>query len=122
MRAAFAAVNVNFWITPDDANLDPESGGLVVWDKEAPADWDFDEFNRDPGRIREFLRTSGAKPVKIPHRQNRVVIFNSDLFHKTDEYRFRSGYLNRRINVTFLYGYRQAQDDPMRGVTSARPT
>jgi Tfp pilus assembly protein PilF len=121
-HADFAAVNVNFWITPDDANLDPQSGGLVVWDKEAPADWDFEEFNRDPGRIREFLRTSGATPVAIPHRQNRVVIFNSDLFHKTDEYHFRPGYLNRRINVTFLYGYRQARDDPMLGAVRARPT
>ena len=28
VHADFAAVNVNFWITPDDANLDPETGGL----------------------------------------------------------------------------------------------
>jgi len=111
-HADFAAVNVNFWLTPDEANLDPGSGGLVVWDKEAPADWDFDEYNLNPDRIRQFLRAAGAKPVTIPHRQNRVVIFNSDLFHKTDSYRFRPGYLNRRINVTFLYGYRQARDDP----------
>ncbi len=33
IHADQAAVNVNFWITPDDANLDPESGGLVVWDR-----------------------------------------------------------------------------------------
>ena len=36
MHADAAAVNVNFWLTPDDANLDPDGGGLVVWDKEAP--------------------------------------------------------------------------------------
>ena len=47
MHADFAAVNVNFWITPDDANLSPESGGLTVWDKEAPLDWDFERFNND---------------------------------------------------------------------------
>ena len=29
-HADFAAVNVNLWITPDDANLDPSSGGLVT--------------------------------------------------------------------------------------------
>jgi hypothetical protein len=32
----FAAVNVNFWITPDDANLDEKSRGLVVYDVDAP--------------------------------------------------------------------------------------
>ena len=41
IHADAAAVNVNFWITPDDANLNPGSGGLVVWDKEAPKKWDF---------------------------------------------------------------------------------
>ena len=37
-HADFAAVNTNFWITPDEANEDPDSGGLVVWDKPAPMD------------------------------------------------------------------------------------
>src|SRR4051794_26973571 len=27
VHADFAAVNVNFWITPDDANLEPGTGG-----------------------------------------------------------------------------------------------
>jgi hypothetical protein len=34
------------------------------------------------------------------------VLFNSDLFHKTDSYRFKPGYENRRVNVTILYGDR----------------
>ncbi len=45
-HADFAAVNINFWITADDANLDPESGGLVIWDKPAPLDWGFAQYNR----------------------------------------------------------------------------
>ncbi len=112
MHADFAAVNVNFWITPDDANLDPESGGLVLWDKEAPAHWGVDEYNTyDPAqqrRIREYLEDTGARKVVVPHRQNRCVVFNSDLFHRTDDIRFRDGYENRRINITMLYGKREA--------------
>ncbi len=107
-HADFAAVNVNFWLTPDEANLAPESGGLVVWDKEAPMEWDFDDYNSKPGLITEFLEDSGAQPYVVPHRQNRVVLFNSNLFHRTDDYRFKPGYENRRINVTMLYGDRQA--------------
>lgn len=106
MHADFAAINVNFWITPDDANLDPESGGLVVWDKEAPADWDFHTYNNDEDAMGRFIAESGAKAHVVPHRQNRAVVFNSDLIHRTDTIRFREGYENRRINVTFLYGER----------------
>ncbi len=107
VHADFAAVNVNFWITPDSANLDPKSGGLVLWDKEAPVDWDFATYNNDRERIEEFLQSSSAKTTTIPYRENRAVVFNSDLFHKTDEIRFAEGYENRRINVTLLYGVRE---------------
>jgi tetratricopeptide (TPR) repeat protein len=112
MHADFAAVNVNFWITPDEANLDPESGGLVLWDKEAPADWGPDEYNTydaaQQRRIREFLEESGARTTVVPYRQNRCVVFNSDLFHRTDDIHFRDGYEDRRINITMLYGTRGA--------------
>ncbi len=109
MHADFAAVNVNFWITPDDANLDPESGGLVVWDKEAPLDWDFERYNADEARMRAFLRDQQAKAMTVPHRQNRMVMFNSDLFHETGALNFKDGYENRRINITMLYGKRGEQ-------------
>jgi len=101
-----AAVNVNFWITPDDANLDPGSGGLVIHPVEAPADWKFNEINGEVPRIQRFLSESGAAPVNVPYRQNRAVIFNSDLFHATAPLHFKPGYENRRINVTMLFGRR----------------
>jgi tetratricopeptide (TPR) repeat protein len=108
IHADAAAVNVNFWITADDANLDQASGGLVVWNKEAPRDWNFKEYNSSAnrGRIYEWLKQEGADEIKIPYRSNRAVIFNSDLFHESDEISFKEGYTNRRINITLLYGYR----------------
>jgi hypothetical protein len=99
-------VNVNFWITPDEANLDPEGGGLVIWDIAAPLEWDFAKMNNDQQAIRDFMADHGAKPIRVPYRQNRAVIFDSDLFHETDTIRFKDGYLNRRINITMLYGRR----------------
>ncbi|MGE5538049.1 MAG: tetratricopeptide repeat protein [Gemmatimonas sp.] len=106
IHADYAAINVNFWITPDDANLDPASGGLVVWDREAPADWGFRIHELDQKALREFVDDARATAHRVTYRQNRAVIFNSDLVHQTDEIRFRPGYENRRINVTFLYGVR----------------
>ncbi|HEX7967941.1 MAG TPA: hypothetical protein VF502_06955, partial [Stellaceae bacterium] len=110
IHADFAAVNVNFWITPDEANLDPEGGGLVIWDAPAPLDWDYDQYNNynnDASAIRDFLARNGAKSVTGPYRANRAVIFDSDLFHETDKITFSEGYLNRRINITLLYGVRE---------------
>lgn len=110
VHADFAAVNVNFWITPDDANLDPASGGLIIWDKPAPLEWSFAQYNNPNAgdTIRKFLADSGAKAITVPHRANRAVIFDSDLFHQTDAINFKEGYLNRRINITMLYGRREA--------------
>ena len=108
LHADAAAVNVNFWITPDEANLNPEKGGLVVYDKEAPSDWNFAAYNSEQNKpqILEWLNQSGARTIRIPYRANRAVVFNSDLFHETDEITFREDYPSRRINITLLYGYR----------------
>jgi tetratricopeptide (TPR) repeat protein len=108
IHADQAAVNVNFWITPDEANLDPAHGGLVVWDVMAPLDWSADQYNGDVPAARKFLAEVGAKPQTVPYRANRAVIFDSDLFHETDVLAFKPGYLNRRINITMLFGRRIA--------------
>ena len=106
-HADFAAVNVNFWITPDDANLDKESGGLVVYDVQAPLNWDFDSYNGKLAAIGSFLHRKKASSFRIPYKQNRAIIFNSDLFHATEAVHFRPGYENHRVNVTMLYGLRE---------------
>ncbi len=108
LHADFAAVNVNFWITPDEANLNPESGGLVIWDTPAPRDWNFKQYNGGGQAVRDFLIKEGAHSVTVPYRANRAVVFDSDLFHETDKIDFKEGYLNRRINITMLYGKREA--------------
>jgi hypothetical protein len=109
IHADFAAVNVNYWIAPDEANLDPNTGGLIIWDKPAPLSWGYKEFNCSPQSARDYLKQAGAKAVTVPHRGNRAVIFNSNLFHETDKISFKDGYMNKRINITMLYGMR---DEP----------
>jgi hypothetical protein len=106
IHADQAAVNVNFWITPDEANLNPDSGGMVIWDAAAPADWEIERYNGDDDAVRAFLAEANSKAITVPYRANRAVIFDSDLFHETDRIEFAQGYLNRRINVTMLYGRR----------------
>lgn len=107
-------MNFNFWITPDDANLDRENGGLIVYTKAAPLADDLKKWNSVEktkiSAMHEFIETSGADPVNIPYRQNRAVLFNSDLLHETAPFRFKKGYTNRRINLTMLFGDRQPRE------------
>jgi tetratricopeptide (TPR) repeat protein len=104
MHADFASVNVNFWITPDDACTDKTTGGMVIYDVPAPAEWTFEDYNGKSGKMAAFLAAHNAKPQRVPYRENRCVLFDSTLFHTTDEIHFKPGYGNRRVNVTLLYG------------------
>ena len=112
VHADEAAVNVNFWITPDDANVgsdeDGTGGGLRVYLKDAPNEWNFTHFNLDHVKIYEHLHSEDGgsnKEVTVPYKQNRAVVFHSKLFHTTDRFKFRCcGYKDRRINITMLFG------------------
>lgn len=106
-HADFAAVNVNFWIMPSEGNLDPNTGGLVVYEVDAPLEWDFLTYNGHMDLIRAYLRHHQARKVTIPYRANRAIIFNSDLFHGTESVNFGPGYENWRMNITMLYGHRE---------------
>lgn len=67
-------------------------------------------YNDNEPAIRSFLAQSNARSIMIPHRANRAVIFDSDLFHETDLIAFRDGYINRRLNITLLYGRRRSHE------------
>lgn len=98
-----ADFSLNLWITPDFANLDPNTGGLVVWDKTAPSHWSFDDYNSGGDRVRQFLRDQNAEAKIIPYRANRAVLFEGHLFHQTDGFTFAPGFANRRRSLTFLF-------------------
>ena len=104
------AVTFNFWITPNAANLSPGGGGLVVYAKEQPLDWDWERYNRDKygedmkREIEEFL--DDAETITIPYGENRAVLFHSNLYHKSDRVNFKDGFENRRMNITMLFGMR----------------
>ena len=102
LHADAAAVNLNLWIAEDDAS-GATSGGLRIWPGRAPDSWPFESF-QDVDAIRSFLGAS--KPQLVAHRPNRLVLFDSSLFHQTDPGTFRPGYLNRRVSLTMLFGRR----------------
>merc|ERR1711879_542473 len=104
VHADDALVNLNFWIVPDEANMDPSTGGMVVYGKEPPQGFDSIMYNHKGGLEGSYLE--GVPAVHIPYRQNRMVMFKSTQLHATEPHSFRQGYANRRINFTLLFGRR----------------
>ncbi len=96
-------ISLNFWITPDQANLVPGSGGLEMWNVAAPSDWTFNDYNADGYRIRLHLSSIGAQRKSFAYAENRALLFDGMLFHQTASCRFADGFENRRRNITMLF-------------------
>jgi tetratricopeptide (TPR) repeat protein len=104
VHADDAAVSVNFWVTPTEANLNATGGGLVVCRAPPPDNWAIKDYEADRARIVTFLEQKADDSLIVSYRQNRAVIFRSRLFHHSDRPKFASQYENHRTNLTLLYG------------------
>lgn len=104
VHADFAKVNLNFWITPENYNLDTNSGGMKIYSHPAPSNWNPIDYNANVDFIYEYLKTNNSDCITVPYKQNRAVLFNSALFHETDKIDFVDEYEGRRINITYLFG------------------
>lgn len=106
LHADQSYLNLNFWLTPDSANRDPAGGGLLVYDQIAPPQWRVRDYNSNQkqGLIQNLLQANQAQAYRVAYRQNRAILFDPRLFHRTDPLCFEPGYENHRINVTMLFG------------------
>jgi hypothetical protein len=103
-----AAINLNFWVTPDSSmNLKPGFNGLDIWKIYPPQDWEYGRYNSQSPesrkRVDAFLNDNAPSRVSIEYKFNRVVVFDSMFFHQSNPVSSKPGYENRRINYTLLY-------------------
>jgi len=108
LHADQAAVNVNIWLSLEDADIEEPGfgGGLVVYTAKPPEDMGFSAYNTNTDVVVDkILRPTNFANVTVKHKPNRAVIFDSALFHQSDRYRFHRGYTKGRINLTLLYGH-----------------
>ena len=115
-------ISLNFWITPDSANLAPGGGGLEMWNMAAPSDWTFNDYNADGYRIRLHLSQMGAQRKSFPYAENRGLLFNGMLFHQTAGCRFADGFENRRRNITMLFRRNRAAPTAKPALHPGTPT
>ncbi len=103
IHADDAKVNVNFWITDEKSNKNKDSGGMIIWKKTPDLRASFHDFNSIKSISKMNEEVKNADFVKVPYQSNRAVIFNSKLYHATDNIDFLDNYNDRRVNITFLY-------------------
>ena len=114
IHADVAAVNFNFWLSPNEGSLNKDAGGLVVYRVSPPEGTPMSVFNHFPlhENVTKMLAASNFSNFTVPHRTNRAVVFQSDLFHQSGEMHWAPGYSKRRINLTLLFGkmYERCED------------
>lgn len=103
LHADQADWNINFWLADDRWNLDPETGGMTIYDCVAPAEWGFEQYNSRPDLARSLIKSARPSDQHVRHRTNRAVIFPSKLLHATDAVNFADDYEGRRMNMTVLF-------------------
>tara|TARA_Y100001963_G_scaffold159921_1_gene266223 strand:- start:4748 stop:5398 length:651 start_codon:yes stop_codon:yes gene_type:complete len=96
-----ASTNLNIWLADDNSVKDCDKNGLIIYNKEAPKDWSFEDYNKNVPKITNFL--IGASKTSVKHKCNRVMIFESSKFHETNGVSMKEGLRNRRINFTLLF-------------------
>ena len=108
VHADDGAVTVNFWIAPDAGNLDPDSGGVRLWNREAPPEY-FATTTRDERLkiVNRLMDPDEPPSLVVPHRANRAAIFNSNTLHRSDSFRFEDAYASRKISITVMFGRRE---------------
>jgi tetratricopeptide (TPR) repeat protein len=104
IHADNGAASLNLWITPDESNLEPDEGGLVLWNKSVP-DAYFDVSGEEMARMsRAIIAQPDAEPGYVSYACNRAMMFRSNVLHKTHRLKFKNAYQQRRVSITFLYG------------------
>ena len=83
-----AAIAINLWLTPDEYNISPETGGMVIYDLKRTEDMAIHEFNAMPWAGDFLSNHPNVSSVNIPYRNNRAVIFDARLFHESDNVKF----------------------------------
>jgi hypothetical protein len=101
------AVTVDVWMTPDEFNLLPDTGGLVLFDVKRDPHMLIHEFNTVEWAEQYYNKHAKGVSERIDYKCNRAVLFDVSTFHESDTVSFREdGAHTYRINLSLLF------DDP----------
>ena len=97
-------LTVNFYLTPDECNLTPGQGGLLLSKVQRPAEMSLVSYNSAPWSDAYLARADDGTRIRLPYRCNRAVLFDSRTFHSSDTFRFTdTDNASRRVNVGLIF-------------------
>lgn len=99
-----SVINLNIWVSSNDSVLDTEKNGLHIYKVTPPKDWTRKDWNNNPEKSLNYIKSKNVEPVKIKYKSNRAIFFNGSYFHKTNEVSMKEGFENMRISYTLLFG------------------
>lgn len=108
MHADLCDLNVTLWLTPDEHNLDPASGGLELYPIRRLPDDSPDRFvgkDAAEGLVEERVLGQHANDLRrVAYRANRAVIFDGRMYHRTEAMQFRcDSARTSRINLALSF-------------------
>lgn len=95
---------VSLWLTPDEYNLNPQSGGLNLYDVHKNSDERWEEMFTCGDEIKDYVKANLKKEICIPYKWNRAIIFNPRNLHAAGYTDFKNDHvLNYRLNLTLAF-------------------
>ena len=99
-----ASITLNLWVTPDECMYDKQGlNGMEIWKVSRPSSWSPEEYTGNSQLASKIIEDKKTTSTIIPYKHNRLVIFDSSLFHRSQPVLSKPGYQNKRINYTFLF-------------------
>lgn len=99
-----AMLALNLWLTPDECNLNQNTGGMILHDVKRSEEMQVHEFNAAPWAIDYLKSNTKGEIIKIPYKNNRAVLFDARIFHESDIVTFDSTSVDAcRINLTLAF-------------------
>jgi hypothetical protein len=97
-------ITLNIWVTPDECTEGGKGfNGLDIWRIEPKPEWDYQVSLYEHGKCMEYIHQEQAEMISVEYRFNRVVLFNSNYFHRSQPVKFKRGDENRKINYALLF-------------------
>jgi hypothetical protein len=97
-------VILNLWLTPDEHNLDRNSGGVVLFNaKRGAVSASYQQLRQRWSRATPASSMPGPS-VTIPYRYNCALLFDAGTLHQTDSLNFRNGTpASCRLNLAICF-------------------
>jgi hypothetical protein len=104
-----AKINFNLWVTEENCLVKKnDHNGMEIW-KTIPPDEYWTSFKKylnykgNSDIAHKYFKLNSLEPIKINYQFNRMIIFNSQFFHRSQPIASNPGFENSRINYTFLF-------------------